>query len=134
MLPILLAAAATATTGAKAAAAAAKASATAAATLSPELQQKLLNYQFGGNKPWLAANYPWLTHTFAFFAIACAALLIVLLAIQTTKQEGLSGTIGGRVESAYRTRLGFDQQLARITTIVALSFVVFTTVVSISGI
>ena len=46
------------------------------------------------------------------FFVTCAVSLIVLLAVQTTKQEGLSGTIGGRVESAYRTRLGVDPQLA----------------------
>jgi protein translocase SecG subunit len=103
------------------------------ATLSPELRQQLMNFQFS-HKAFLAANYPWLTHTFAGLAIACAFALIVLLAFQTTKQEGLSGTIGGRVESAYRPRLGFDQQLQRITTFVALAFVVFATVVSISGI
>jgi protein translocase SecG subunit len=114
-------------------AAATKAVPTAAASLSPELRQQLLNYQFS-HKPFLAANYPWLTHTFGGLAIACAVSLIVLLAFQTTKQEGLSGTIGGRVESAYRPRLGFDQQLQRITTFIALAFVVFATVVSISGI
>jgi hypothetical protein len=38
------------------------------------------------------------------------------------------------VESAYRPRLGFDQQLQRITTIVAITFAVFATLVSIAGI
>jgi protein translocase SecG subunit len=114
-------------------AAAAKAVPTAVPSLPPDVRQQLLNYQLG-HKAFLASNYPWLTHTFAFFALACALALIVLLAFQTTKQEGLSGTIGGRVESNYRPRLGFDQQLQRITTIVALAFVVFATVVSISGI
>ena len=58
----------------------------------------------------------------------------ILLAFQTTKQEGLSGTIGGRVESAYRPRLGFDQQLARLTSWVAIAFVFFGFLVSLSGI
>src|ERR1700734_2120705 len=65
----------------------------------------------------LAANLPWLTHTLAG--------IFVVLAFQTTKQEGLSGTIGGRVESAYRPRLGFDQQMARTTSWVAIGFVFF---------
>jgi protein translocase SecG subunit len=123
MFPTLLAVAKAATTAAP----------KAVATLSPELRQQLLNYQFS-HKPFLAANQPWLTHTFAGIAVTCAIALIILLAFQTTKQEGLSGTIGGRVESAYKPRLGFDQQLQRITTFVALAFVVFATVVSISGI
>ena len=41
--------------------------------------------------------------------IAAALALIVLMSVQTTKSEGLSGTIGGRSESAYRGRLGLDQ-------------------------
>ena len=42
--------------------------------------------------------------------------------------------IGGRVESAYRGRLGMDRQIARITTAVAVTFVLFATLVSLSGI
>ena len=54
--------------------------------------------------------------------------------MQTTKQEGLSGTIGGRVESAYKGRLGADQQLQRVTSWVAIGYVVAATLLSISGI
>jgi len=50
--------------------------------------------------------------------------LIGLMSIQTTKTEGLSGTIGGRMESAYRGRLGLEQQLARLTTFFAVAFMV----------
>jgi protein translocase SecG subunit len=113
--------------------AAAPAAPKAAATLSPQAMQALQNFSFLHHSP-LAQNYPWLTHTFAAIALLAAISLVVLLAFQTTKQEGLSGTIGGRVESAYRPRLGFDQQLARLTGIVAITFVVFTTIVSLSGI
>jgi protein translocase SecG subunit len=114
-------------------AAATKAVPTSVPSIPAEIKQQLLNYQLS-HKPFLAANYPWMSHTLAAFALIFAVALVVLLAFQTTKQEGLSGTIGGRVESNYRPRLGFDQQLQRITTIVALAFVVFATVVSISGI
>jgi preprotein translocase subunit SecG len=81
----------------------------------------------------LAQNLPWLTHTFAGFAAALGVLLVVLLALQTTKQEGLSGTVGGRVESATR-RLGLDAQIAAVTRIVAIAFVIFCVIVSLSGI
>jgi protein translocase SecG subunit len=102
------------------------------ATLSPQVLQQLgLNF---GHKSSLAQHAPWLTHTFAGLFMLCAVALIFLLAIQTTKQEGLSGTIGGRVESAYRPRLGFDQQLSRLTSYVAIGFVFFAVVLSISGI
>ena len=66
--------------------------------------------------------------------IIAALALIGLLAVQTTKQEGLSGTIGGRVDSAYRGRLGFEGQIARVTGVVAVTFVVIATLVSLAGI
>ena len=48
--------------------------------------------------------------------------LIALMSIQTTKTEGLSGSIGGRMESAYKGRLGIEQQLQRLTTGFAIGF------------
>ncbi len=60
--------------------------------------------------------------------------MIALLAVQTTKQEGLSGTIGGRVESAYRGRLGAEEQLKRLTGVVAVCFVIAGFILSITGI
>jgi len=88
----------------------------------------------GGPKSPLAQHAPWLTHTFAGIFVFSALLLIFLLAIQTTKQEGLSGTIGGKVESAYRGRVGMDKQLQRFTAAVAIAFILFATLVSLSGI
>lgn len=82
----------------------------------------------------LQLHAPWLTHTLAGLFIVAALMLIGLLAVQTTKQEGLSGTIGGRVDSAYRGRLGFEGQIARVTGIVAVTFVVIATLVSLTGI
>jgi len=83
---------------------------------------------------WLALHAPWATHLMAGVFILSAVLLIGLLAIQTTKNEGLSGSIGGRVDAAYRGRLGFDGQIARVTGVVATVFVIFATLVSLSGI
>jgi protein translocase SecG subunit len=103
------------------------------ATLSPDLLKQLQAFQYA-HKSTLATNAPWLTHTFAAIFLILAVGLIVLLAFQTTKQEGLSGTIGGRVESAYRPRLGFDQQLARLTSYVAIGMVFFAVILSITGI
>ena len=81
----------------------------------------------------LAQHAPWLTHTLAGLFVVFGVLLVILLAIQTTKQEGLSGTLGGRVEASYR-RLGFEGQIARITGIVAIGFVILATLVSFTGI
>jgi protein translocase SecG subunit len=105
-------------------------------TLTPAQLQQLQNaaVTVGGPKSPLALHAPWLTHTFAGIFVISAVLLIFLLAIQTTKQEGLSGTIGGRVESAYKGRVGMDKQLQRFTTAVAITFGLFATLVSLSGI
>lgn len=85
-------------------------------------------------KTFIAAHMGWLTHGVAGIFVLSAILLIALLAIQTTKQEGLSGTIGGRVESAYRGRVGAEEQLKRVTGFVAVVFVVMAFVLSITGI
>jgi protein translocase SecG subunit len=126
VIPALLAAVTTAPVAAKAAAPAVKAS-IAPFTLPP-------NFTFDTTPhSALALKFPWLTHTFAGLFIIAGVLLVALLAIQTTKQEGLSGTLGGRVESSTR-RLGLDAQIARVTGTVAVAFVVVATIISLSGI
>ncbi len=125
MLPVLLAAVTAAPAAAKAAAPAVK------ATTLPLLPP---NFQFDTtpHSP-IAQHVPWLTHGFAGLFLTLGVLLVVLLALQTTKQEGLSGTVGGRVESSTR-RLGLDAQIARVTQTVAIGFVVLATLVSLTGI
>lgn len=83
---------------------------------------------------WFALHAGWATHTLAFLALLFAAALVALLAIQTTKQEGLSGTIGGRVESAYRSRPGMEESLKRLTGFIAVSLVVVWAILSLTGI
>lgn len=75
----------------------------------------------------------WLTHTLGGIFIVSALALIALLAMQTTKQEGLSGTLGGRVESSY-ARLGAEEQLKRVTGVAAVAFVIVGTILSLTGI
>ncbi|HEX3468695.1 MAG TPA: preprotein translocase subunit SecG [Candidatus Elarobacter sp.] len=125
MLPVLLAAATAAPAAAKAAVPAVK------ATTLPLLPS---DFQFDTtpHSP-IAQHVPWLTHGFAGLFLILGVLLVVLLALQTTKQEGLSGTVGGRVESSTR-RLGLDAQIARVTQTIAIAFVVLATLVSLTGI
>jgi protein translocase SecG subunit len=85
-------------------------------------------------KTAIAQHAAWLTHGLAGIFILAALSLIFLLAVQTTKQEGLTGTIGGRVESAYRGRLGAEEQLKRLTGFVAVVFVITGFVLSLTGI
>jgi len=83
---------------------------------------------------WFQLHLGWATHTLAALFVISAILLVFLLAIQTTKQEGLTGSIGGRVESAYRGRLGAEEMLKVWTARVAVCFVVFGFVLSLTGI
>ena len=82
---------------------------------------------------WFQAHLGWATHTIAAIFIIAAVALVILLAMQTTKQEGLSGTIGGRVESAY-ARVGAEEQLKRLTGFTAVVFVVTAFILSLTGI
>ncbi len=58
--------------------------------VNPQVYPQLQNLGVLHKTP-MAANLPWLTHTFAAIFMVLAVGLIVLLAFQTTKQEGLSG-------------------------------------------
>lgn len=83
---------------------------------------------------WFSQHVPWLTHGIAGIFIIAAIALVFLLAIQTTKQEGLTGSIGGRVESTYRGRLGAEELLKRWTGVAAVVFVASAFVLSLTGI
>lgn len=100
--------------------AAAKTAAKAATPL-PKQVQLPANFQF--NTVTFGQSHPALVAIVQTLFIVSAVGLIALMSVQTTKNEGLSGTIGGRSESAYRGRLGLDQQLTRLTGVVAVAFV-----------
>lgn len=129
MISLLLGAA---TPAAKAAAAAApiKVPVSNVPTAGPLQVQPGLNYAQG---TWFQQHAGWLTHTLGGLFIVFALGLIILLAVQTTKQEGLSGTLGGRVESAYG-RPGAEEQLKRVTGVFAVGFVIIGTILSLTGI
>lgn len=79
------------------------------------------NFQF--QQETFGSTHPALLAIIQGLFIACAVALVGLMSVQTTKNEGLSGSIGGRAESAYRGRLGFEQQLSRLTGGIAIAFV-----------
>jgi preprotein translocase subunit SecG len=117
---------------AKAAAAAPPAGAPAAAKGGPLTVQQAIP-QAAAPQTFLQMHAGWLTHGIAGIFVIAAIALVVLLAVQTTKQEGLSGTIGGRVESAYG-RMGAEEQLKRVTGFTAVVFVVTGFILSLTGI
>jgi protein translocase SecG subunit len=51
-----------------------------------------------------------------------SAALIALVISQTTKHEGLGGTIGGSSQASFRGRPGIEEQLSRYTAYVATAF------------
>ena len=59
-----------------------------------------------------------------------ALALIAIIMSQATKSEGLSGTIGGKTESAFQGKPGFDERLGEITKWAAVFFMVTSAIVS----
>lgn len=65
---------------------------------------------------------------FEVVQLLSAVFLIALMAVQTTKSEGLGGTIGGKTESSF-SKPGFEEKIDDITKwsaicFLALSFIV----------
>jgi len=61
--------------------------------------------------------------------LVSAVALIGLVMSQTTKSEGLTGTIGGKMTSSFRGKPGMDEKLADITKWCAIVFFVLSAVV-----
>lgn len=55
--------------------------------------------------------------------LVCLGLLGIVMS-QSTKSEGLSGTIGGKSESAFRGKPGSDERLHEYTKWLAIGFMV----------
>ena len=69
-----------------------------------------------------------------FFIIS--ALLVTTILSQTSKSEGLSGTLGGRSESVFKGKgsaKSLDEKLEQITTILAVGFLILATIISVVG-
>jgi preprotein translocase subunit SecG len=56
--------------------------------------------------------------------IISALILITLVMSQTTKSEGLTGTIGGKMSSTFRGKPGMEDKLAKMTKWSAIAFMV----------
>lgn len=63
------------------------------------------------------------------FQLLSAAALITLVMSQTTKSEGLTGTIGGKMSSSFRGKPGVDEKLSLFTKYAAISFMILTALV-----
>jgi preprotein translocase subunit SecG len=56
--------------------------------------------------------------------------LIFIVSIQTTKSEGLSGTIGGQITSSFKGKPGFEERLNDITKYLGIGFFVVSVLVA----
>jgi len=55
--------------------------------------------------------------------------LIGVVMSQTTKSEGLSGTIGGKVSASWRGKPGLEEKLDQFTKILAWAFMIISALV-----
>jgi preprotein translocase subunit SecG len=64
-----------------------------------------------------------------------SACLVFTILSQTTKSEGLTGTIGGRTETVFKNKgiKSLEDKLEQITTGLAITFLVLSTLISIVG-
>ncbi|MBM3496237.1 MAG: preprotein translocase subunit SecG [Armatimonadetes bacterium] len=64
--------------------------------------------------------------------VAAAGGLIFVVAIQQTKNEGLGGTIGGKVSSSFKGKPGFDDRLNDLTKYLGVGFFVLSILVAVT--
>lgn len=67
---------------------------------------------------------------FVALQLISALALIGIMMSQATKSEGLSGTIGGKSESAFQGKPGLEERLGEITKWSAITFMVMSFVVA----
>ena len=67
---------------------------------------------------------------FIALQLISALALIAIVMSQATKSEGLSGTIGGKTESAFQGKPGFEDKLGEITKWSAITFMVMRALVA----
>ena len=67
---------------------------------------------------------------FVILQLVSAVALIAIVMSQATKSEGLTGTIGGKAESAFQGKPGMEEKLGEITKCAAITFMVMSAVVS----
>lgn len=67
----------------------------------------------------------------SFIQVLLAIGLIFIVDIQQTKNEGLGGTIGGKVSSSFKGLPGVEERLTEITKFLGIGFFVTSILVAI---
>lgn len=65
----------------------------------------------------------------AVYFLVCVGLVAAVL-MQTTKSEGLSGTIGGSTQSVFKGSKGFEEKIDNITSYLAWAFLALSFVIA----
>lgn len=66
---------------------------------------------------------------FIVIQIVVSLALFAVVMTQTTKSEGLTGTIGGKSESNFRGKPGTEEKLQEITKWTAIAFLISSAIV-----
>ncbi|MCX6345046.1 MAG: preprotein translocase subunit SecG [Armatimonadetes bacterium] len=69
-------------------------------------------------------------YLFITLQVLSSLILIGVVMSQATKSEGLQGTIGGKSESAFQGKPGFDERLGEITKWAAIGFMVMSAILA----
>lgn len=69
----------------------------------------------------------------AINALTSCALIFIIMT-QTTKSEGLSGTIGGKTQSSFRGKPGMEDKLNLLTKYAAVGWMVTSVLVAVAHI
>ena len=67
---------------------------------------------------------------FTILEFAVALGLIAIVAAQTTKSEGLTGTLGGKSSVSFHGRAGMEEQMQQWTTYLAVAFMVISAILA----
>jgi preprotein translocase subunit SecG len=65
---------------------------------------------------------PWYVWVVWVIQLLVSIALVLAVVSQTTKHEGLGGTIGGATSASFRGRPGLEDQIAKITMYLAVAF------------
>jgi len=78
----------------------------------------------------LGPQFFWYHYFLLFVQVVVAAGLVACVLSQTTKNEGLGGTIMGPSQSVFRGKKSTEEKLSGLTTGLAVSFIVLSMLVS----
>jgi protein translocase SecG subunit len=68
----------------------------------------------------------------SFIQVILAVGLIVIIDSQQPKNEGLGGSIGGKVQGSFKGKPGFEERLSQMTKMMGIGFFVVSILVAVT--